>query len=50
MPDPDGLTIQQATARYRKQFKDDIFAALAKGWGKQLAASHIKGSIQCLMQ
>ena len=45
--DPDGRNVFQATAHYRTQFKDDIFAALAKGWGQQLAAAHIKGTIAC---
>ena len=51
MADPDGCKIAQATAHYRKQFKDDIFAALAKGWEKQkqLAASRNKGTIAAVV-
>jgi hypothetical protein len=41
----DGLTPSQASARYRKRFKDDLFATMAKGWGNQLLAAHAFGSL-----
>ena len=44
----DGLTLTQATARYRKGFKDDIIADLVRGWGNQLLATHARGSADAI--